>query len=434
MKKTASLLFLLFYVLSLTAQTQYDYYDDSAVAGGANGALNGIIIFVLLIVGIFVFFIIGGLYYKIKYWFNPTESLEYKVTKKKQVNKEQRLKEEKRKVQRKNLSQAEERKDKKAIDLGLSVLWADSNLYENDNFGKCTKFSWGDIATRTLFRYIDGKLNKKSKYELKRILGNDDLSICGNKKYDAAKNLWGDNWRLPQKQEFEELINQCEWEWTTINNISGYKVIGKNGNSIFLPITGESVVDKICSPHAGFYWSGTANSDILGEEAYFLYLDEKQNSLNSCGIRWHGMAIRPVWFVNNEVVEVNGFTMSSYGTKLIKCNDIEDCHIPYGVKIISKEAFKDVKNIKNLYIPNSVEEIEAFAFSFLTVETVYIPKSINKWGECAFYYCTMLKKVTIEDGLSKLGTSMFYGCKSLANINIPDTIESLPDEIFGNCI
>lgn len=433
MKRIVSVLSSLLFTTILVAQSHNDYMDDRAIAGGADRAFNGILFFVLLVVVALVFLLFGGFYYKIKYWLNPEENPEYKAAQQKKIVEEHKLKEVQKEKQKQIVVQAEKEKEKKAIDLGLSVLWADSNLYCDIDFGKGGKFSWGGVVQRTYFRFVDCKLNKKDKYNLEKILGNDDLSICGNEQYDASRCLWGENWRLPQKTEIDELLYKCEWEWTAINGISGYKVIGKNGNSIFLPVTGEIVADKSNSPQSGFYWSGSANSDVLGEEAHYLYFDENAKVHMYNGARWHGMAIRPVWSSNNEIVEKDGFTMSSYGTRLVKCNDIEECHIPYGVKCVASGAFKDVKNIRSLYIPNSVEEIEPNAFLGLDVESVYIPKSVNKWGECAFKYCTKLKKISIEEGLTKLGISMFASCHNLETIKIPSSITSLPDRIFDSC-
>ena len=53
----------------------------------------------------------------------------------------------------------------------------------------------------------------------------------------------------------EELKNKCTWTWTG----SGYKVIGPNGNSIYLPAAGDrncnGVVDDV-GTYAS-YWSST---------------------------------------------------------------------------------------------------------------------------------------------------------------------------------
>lgn len=50
--------------------------------------------------------------------------------------------------------------------------------------------------------------------------------------------IGGDLWRMPTLKEMEELINKCMWTWTTLNGVNGYKVVGLNGNSIFLPAAG----------------------------------------------------------------------------------------------------------------------------------------------------------------------------------------------------
>lgn len=41
---------------------------------------------------------------------------------------------------------------------------------------------------------------------------------------------------LPTKEQFRELIDNCKWEWR--ENLKGCDVIGKNGTSIFLPAAG----------------------------------------------------------------------------------------------------------------------------------------------------------------------------------------------------
>ena len=122
-------------------------------------------------------------------------------------------------------------------------------------------------------------------YELK-----EDIEISG---FLAATFLWGDCWRLPQMHEIEELVNKCEWKWTTIDGINGYKVIGPNANHIFLPVTGEFVVGEVESVEYGFYWTGIASSDY--NKAKFLFFNPDIKSAQDNGQRWHGMAIRPVW-------------------------------------------------------------------------------------------------------------------------------------------
>ena len=82
--------------------------------------------------------------------------------------------------------------------------------------------------------------------------------------YNEAVSRFGKE--LPTKQQFEELKNKCTWTWTG----SGYKVIGPNGNSIYLPAAGY----RYCDGDVGYvgtygrYWSSTPyDSD------YAWYLD-----------------------------------------------------------------------------------------------------------------------------------------------------------------
>ena len=73
--------------------------------------------------------------------------------------------------------------------------------------------------------------------------------------YDEAISNFGS--KLPTKEQLEELKNQCTWTWTG----SGYKVVGPNGNSIYLPAAGIRYcydfgdVDGVGS--VGNYWSST---------------------------------------------------------------------------------------------------------------------------------------------------------------------------------
>ena len=81
--------------------------------------------------------------------------------------------------------------------------------------------------------------------------------------YDEAVSKF-DN-KLPTQEQLEELKNQCTWTWTG----SGYKVVGPNGNSIYLPAAGY----RDCAGNVGLvgsyggYWSSTPYSS---ESAYCL--------------------------------------------------------------------------------------------------------------------------------------------------------------------
>lgn len=132
-------------------------------------------------------------------------------------------------------------------------------------------------------------------------------------------------------------------------------------------------------------------------------------------------------------IEIEGFTLSSDGTRLIKGSDIEECHIPYGIKVVCRNAFKDALKIKSLYISETVEEVEDFAFASLNIEKVFLPKSISKWGENVFFMCAKLREVVIDPELCTWGECMFSYCSSLEKIEIPSAMKEITIHSFDGC-
>lgn len=80
--------------MAIYAQSQYDYMDDSAVAGGADRVLNAfIIIFLLVIAFVVVVFIFGGIA-KIKYEFSPQKDIDKLKKEKEEREKQERIRKE----------------------------------------------------------------------------------------------------------------------------------------------------------------------------------------------------------------------------------------------------------------------------------------------------------------------------------------------------
>ncbi|WP_290449076.1 PEGA domain-containing protein [uncultured Muribaculum sp.] len=137
------------------------------------------------------------------------------------------------------------------VDLGLSVKWAACNVGASSIEDSGNYYAWGETATKAEYTQANSKTYGKTKGD-----------ISGNPQYDAARANWGGTWRLPTKAEFNELRNKCKWEWTELGSKKGYRVIGPNGNSIFLPAagwrSGSSLYDADTN---GRYWNSTSMSD-----------------------------------------------------------------------------------------------------------------------------------------------------------------------------
>ena len=108
--------------------------------------------------------------------------------------------------------------EKEYVDLGLSVNWATCNVGAKNYSEQGTLFSWG--GTRPYRRTYDFSEIQHcsddsgehfSKYVTDPEYGDVDNKTTLDLSDDAARKKWGGSWRMPTKEECEELINKCKW-------------------------------------------------------------------------------------------------------------------------------------------------------------------------------------------------------------------------------
>ena len=117
------------------------------------------------------------------------------------------------------------------IDLGLpsGTKWAARNVGANNVEDYGDYFAWGETEPKTNYTSATYKYGTQS-------LG-DNYDISGTL-YDAAVVNWGGLWRMPTKDQMQELVSEGSWQWSSINGVNGYIITGTNGNKIFLPSAG----------------------------------------------------------------------------------------------------------------------------------------------------------------------------------------------------
>lgn len=110
----------------------------------------------------------------------------------------------------------------KAVDLGLpsGTLWADRNLDALDETDEGMLFIWGDPTG----------MNDTVKVP-------DNVYNISGTEYDIVKEKWGEDWCMPNLEQFNELHDQCSIKKIEKNNIKGYLVTGPNGNTLFFPFS-----------------------------------------------------------------------------------------------------------------------------------------------------------------------------------------------------
>lgn len=187
-----------------------------------------------------------------------------------------------------------------AVDLGLSVKWADINVDAYRPWERGNLYSWGETEPKESYNgnnykfYHEGTMSL-TKYCNDKIYGyqefTDNLTVL-EPADDVAHVKWGGNWRIPSKDEFLELMDtlNCEWVYTSMNGMTGYKIESKkNGNSIFMPDASDS---HGCS--GGLYWANSIQPDCAAA-APNLYFNHAMDRLYiNIYIRDVGLTIRPV--------------------------------------------------------------------------------------------------------------------------------------------
>lgn len=205
-----------------------------------------------------------------------------------------------------------------AVDLGLSVKWANMNIGATTPEGYGDYFAWGETVgykggkktfNESTYKYYMSSTEKDAdgfyitgytKYVRKSHASEYGYDGFYDDKYvldpedDAATANWGGTWRMPTEAELDELRTKCTWEWKELNGKKGYKVTSRtNGNFIFLPAAGDRSNSGLSfAGSIGSYWS-SMRYDYSSDKAYYLYLSSSSVYWGNTR-RYFGQSIRAV--------------------------------------------------------------------------------------------------------------------------------------------
>ena len=189
------------------------------------------------------------------------------------------------------------------VDLGLpsGLLWATCNVGANTPEDYGDYFAWGetqskDIYNWSTYQYCMGSSSTLTKYCNDSSYGyngfTDDLTTLLPED-DAATASWGAEWRMPTKEEWQELYRNTTMTWTTRNGVNGRLFAASNGNSLFLPAAGHYDNSGLGDAGShGDYWPSSLDTHNPSNVSYFTF------SSGGCGMggsyRCCGRSVRPV--------------------------------------------------------------------------------------------------------------------------------------------
>ena len=332
------------------------------------------------------------------------------------------------------------------IDLGLpsGTKWACCNVGATTPEGYGNYYAWGETQPKEKY-YWDTYIHCDGSYNTCHDIGTD---IAGTE-YDAATANWGAPWRMPSLTQCQELINNCNSEWTTLNGANGRKFTGPNGGTIFLPAAGYYRVDELRRlGSTAYYWSSTFDeSDAFGASTMYF---------GSSNVGWgpdyrgDGIPVRPVTASAAAepepyaVLSSNGKTVTFYydGQKASRGGiDINNSSIEYGdsspygtaTTAVFDASFAD-------YRPVSTAYWFMYCNSLTTITGLENLKTDNVTNmRYMFLDCSNLKSLNVSGFNTSNVTDMmgmFVGCSGLTSLDVSGFDTSnviLMDAMFSNC-
>ena len=178
------------------------------------------------------------------------------------------------------------------IDLGLpsGTLWSCCNVEADTPEAFGGYYAWGETEEKSTYSWSN-YIHCDGSQETCHDLGSD---IAGTE-YDVAHVKWGGSWVMPSRSQLDELINNCTYEWTTVNGVNGGKFTSNiNGGSIFLPAADYRGYSGLyVAGSYGYYWSST-QSPSNASYAYGLHLYSSRTYTGNSCYRGYGQSVRPV--------------------------------------------------------------------------------------------------------------------------------------------
>ncbi len=125
-------------------------------------------------------------------------------------------------------------------------------------------------------------------------------------------------------------------------------------------------------------------------------------------------------------------TLTFIGEKAFyKCVNLETVNFPESLTHIGSEAFSYCTSIKSAIIPDGVKDMRD-GFTRSGVESVTLKGNPEMWYY-AFYECENLKEVNLPESIENIHSYAFYHCKSLESITLPESVGTIESGAFEKC-
>lgn len=195
------------------------------------------------------------------------------------------------------------------VDLWLSVNWAPCNVGASKPDDNGDYFAWSE--TKPYYESLNPLVWKDDRpYGYERYSSSDPDNVNYNEgsgkpvlapEHDAAHVNWGGEWRMPTREEMEELLNPKNCRWTYVDSLACFKIESRKrhfkGNFIYLPAESNWFSDiRFFNQGSAWYWSSTKGNGIAPSHLYIHHSHNYDEYYINCSMgRYHcGYQVRPV--------------------------------------------------------------------------------------------------------------------------------------------
>jgi hypothetical protein len=213
--------------------------------------------------------------------------------------------------------------------------------------------------------------------------------------------FWGDG--NTTKSNFEEIQH-------TYSNLGTYNIFAFNSKA----------TDKD--------WADAVIRDYLELDKFTYTVDDNKITITKVNAPATTYEINGTYYIDNEV---NTVTEIGDGTNTID-GDAVNITLPNTIKNINAYAF-DGTSLTTINIPNTLEVVGDYAFRNTDITSITLPSTLTALGNYAFYGCSILgSNITIPSGITTIGSYVFYN-SHINSVTLHSSITSIGSHAFTNC-
>lgn len=115
--------------------------------------------------------------------------------------------------------------------------------------------------------------------------------------------------------------------------------------------------------------------------------------------------------------------------------DATSVAVEEGITSIGDECFRNLSNVTNVSLPDSLVRIGENAFLYTSLEQINLPDNLESIGEGAFSNLTSLTgELFLPNSITEIDKAAFYGCSGLTGtLNLPASLTTIGEGTFKGC-